>query len=68
MEKRKKKSVKSVSIGGTSVYTLRDLSAELGVGERALARYIKSGELRAKKIAGAWIITEDAVGDFFKVS
>ena len=56
--KRKKKSIQSVSIGGTAFCALRDLSDKVGIGERALGDYVRSGQLRARKVSGAWLINE----------
>ncbi len=63
--KRKKKSLNSCSIGGEAYWTVRDLSAKVGIGERALANYIRSGELAARKVSGAWLISETAMSEFF---
>ena len=66
MAKRKKKSVQSVSIGGEAFFTIRDLSDKVGIGERALGGYIRSGELSARKICGTWLVAEDSVRQFFQ--
>ncbi len=66
MAKRPKKSLQSVSIGGESFFTIRDLSAKCGIGERALGGYIRSGELSARKICNTWLVAEDAVREFFQ--
>ena len=39
---------------------------KVGIGERALVGYIRRGELPARKVCGAWLVTEDAVRQFFQ--
>ena len=42
----------------TPIYDLKDLSVKLKIGIVALRRYIKSGELKAKKIGKSYFVTE----------
>ena len=42
----------------TPVYNLKDLSKKLKIGIRTLREYVKSGELKAKKVGRAYYITE----------
>ena len=42
----------------TPVYNLKDLSKKLKISIRTLREYIKSGELKAKKVGRAYYITE----------
>ena len=42
----------------TPVYNLKDLSKKLKISVRTLREYVKSGELKAKKIGKAYYVTE----------
>lgn len=49
---------------GITVYTAQETADILGVSERTLREYIKSGRLVAQKIAGDWVISEDNIKAF----
>jgi excisionase family DNA binding protein len=51
-------------IGDMTLYTVLELSKLLDVTEVTLRRYIKEGKLPAKKIGGAYHISEEALKDF----
>jgi len=51
-------------IGDITLYTVLELSQSLDVTEVTLRRYIKEGKIHAKKIGGAYHISEDALKDF----
>jgi excisionase family DNA binding protein len=51
-------------IGDMTLYTVLELSKLLDVTEVTLRRYIKEGKLPAKKIGGAYHISEDALKEF----
>jgi len=40
------------------VYDLKDLSKKLKISIRTLREYVKSGELKAKKVGRAYYVTE----------
>jgi len=40
------------------VYDLKDLSMKLKISVRTLRKYIKRGELKAKKVGKAYYVTE----------
>ena len=48
------------------VYSMKEVSKILGVTQRTLYNYIKSGKLRVQKIGGKWIITEENLKKFIK--
>jgi excisionase family DNA binding protein len=50
----------------TRVYNLKDLSEILGIGIRTLRRYIKNGDLRAKKIGKSYLVTESNLLEFLE--
>ena len=47
------------TIGDIKLYTLLELANILGTTDVTLRRYIKSGKLKAQKIAGTYHITEE---------
>ena len=49
----------------TPVYNLKDLSKKLKISIRTLREYVKSGELKAKKVGRAYYITEPNLMAFF---
>lgn len=51
-------------IGDLTLYTVLELSKSLDVTEVTLRRYIKEGKLKAKKIGGAYHVSEDAIKEF----
>ena len=51
-------------VGDITLYTVLELSKLLDVTEVTLRRYIKEGKIHAKKIGGAYHISEDALKDF----
>jgi len=46
---------------GTPVYTLKQLSAKLGISVRTLREYVKSDRLKAKRIGRAYYVTEPSL-------
>lgn len=51
-------------IGDLTLYTVLELSKSLDVTEVTLRRYINEGKLKAKKIGGAYHVSEEAIKDF----
>ncbi len=45
-------------------YTVSDIAQDLGVTERTIREYIKSGKIKAVKIGNKYIISEDNYRDF----
>lgn len=46
------------------LYTANEVADMLGVTERTVRTYIKSGALQAQKIGGEWAVSEDNVKAF----
>jgi excisionase family DNA binding protein len=46
------------------VYTLKEVAEVLKVTERTLLTYIKEGKLKANKIGGKWIISQENLQNF----
>jgi len=52
---------------GIKLFTLDEVSEMLGVQVVTLRKYIKNGDLRARKIGGSvWYVTEEAVQEFLR--
>ncbi len=49
-----------------TTYTTEQLIEILHVSYRTLYRYIKANQLRATKIGGQYLVTEDALHDFMR--
>ena len=45
-------------------YTVSDIAQHLGVTERTIREYIKSGKIKAVKVGNKYIISEDNYRDF----
>jgi len=48
------------------VYSIKQVGKILNVTERTLLSYIKDGKLKAQKIGGKWVITEENLRKFIK--
>ena len=48
----------------TPVYDLKDLCKKLKISVRTLRKYVKSGELKAKKVGKAYYVIEPNLMDF----
>ena len=53
-----------IQVEDITVYNVKEISKLLGITQVTLREYIRQGRLRAKKIAGEWRITGDALRDF----
>lgn len=56
----------SVKIGDLELYTVEELSSSLGIQERTIREYLKSGKLRGRKLAKRWYVTEEALREYFQ--
>lgn len=45
-------------IAGITTYTREEVAAMLGVSARTVSDYIKTGKIRAVKLAGSYLISE----------
>lgn len=48
------------------IYSMNEVAKILKVSKRTIYDYIKSGELKVKKIGGKWIITEENLKKFIE--
>ena len=56
-----------IQIEDITIYSVKEISESLGITQVTIREYIRQGKLRAKKIAGEWRITSDALMDFLSV-
>lgn len=55
-------------IAGQKIYTLEELSGQLGIPVTTLRFYAREGRIKSRKIGRAWHVTEDALKEFLKDS
>lgn len=48
------------------IYTLVEVAEMLQVTRRTLYNYLKDGRLKANKVIGKWIVTEEQLRDFIE--
>lgn len=48
------------------VYSLSEVSDLLGVGYQSLRKFIKRGDIKARKVGTKWIITENALKEYLE--
>ena len=48
------------------VYTLLEVEKLLGVGYQSLRKFIKRGDIKARKVGTKWIVTEDALKEYLE--
>ena len=52
-------------IGDIKLYSIIELSKLLGITDVTLRKYIKEGKIQARKVGGAYHVTEDSLKVFF---
>lgn len=52
------------SMTETKLYTLAEIATALNITTRTLLTYIKQGRLKAVKIGGKWLVSEQNYSDF----
>jgi len=55
-----------IQLGELKLYSLKELSKSLGITTFTLRTYIQQGKRRARKIGTKWLVTEDALREYFK--
>ncbi len=53
-----------IQVEDITIYNVKEISEIIGITQVTIREYIRKGKLRAKKIAGEWRITGDALRDF----
>ena len=55
-----------IQLGELKLYSLKELSKSLGITTFTLRTYIRQGKLRARKMGTKWLVTEDALREYFR--
>ena len=55
-----------IELGNVKLYSVTELSERLGVHIQTVRRLLKSGQLRGRKLARKWYVTEDSLRDYFE--
>ena len=56
----------SIKLGDLELFTVEELSEKLGVQERTIREYLKSGKLQGRKMARRWYVSEESLRDYFE--
>ena len=56
----------SIKLGDLELFTVEELSEKLGIQERTIREYLKSGKLKGRKMARRWYVSEDSLREFFE--
>jgi excisionase family DNA binding protein len=54
------------TVGGLTLFDIKELSQEIGITEVTLRKYLRKGKIRGKKIGTKWFVTEEALKEFFE--
>lgn len=57
----------SIEIAGVKVFTLKDLSEQLGVSVATLRAYVDTGRLEAVRVGRSYRVTEEALRRFLGI-
>ncbi len=58
----------SIKLGDLELFTVEELSEKLGVQERTIREYLKSGKLKGRKMARRWYVSEESLRDYFEAA
>lgn len=50
------------------VYTVPDIMQLLGISRRSVTNLLTGGKIKAKKVAGKWIVTESNLSQFLEAT
>lgn len=56
----------SIKLGDLELFTVEELSEKLGIQERTIRGYLKSGKIKGRKMARRWYVSEESLRDFFE--
>ena len=54
-----------IELGNVRLFTLAEVSQKLKLSKASLRRYIKGHRLSGQKVGNSWLISEDALRQFF---
>ena len=55
-----------IDLDGMKVYNLDEVAKILKIHKATVRAYIKKGRLKAKKVGGRWMVTDEALKNLFK--
>ena len=55
-----------VQIGNLTLYTVEELSEALGIQEKSVRKFLRQGQIKGRKLANRWYVTEDALRAYFE--
>ena len=55
-----------VQIGSLTLYTVEELSEALGIQEKSVRKFLRQGQIKGRKLANRWYVTEDALRAYFE--
>jgi excisionase family DNA binding protein len=53
------------NIAGLNLYNLKEISKKLDVTTSTLRAYIRQGKIKARKVAGKWLVSDEALRQYF---
>ena len=56
----------SIQVGDMKLYAVEEVAEMLSVGEPTIRRYLRQGQLKGKKLAKRWYVSEEAIKDYFQ--
>ena len=54
-----------IKLGSIVLYTTKELTRKLDITSVTLRTYIKRGRIKGQKVGGRWLVSEEAVREFF---
>jgi hypothetical protein len=66
MSATKQKEKKPRELGELRIYDLQEIYEKIGLTPLSARKFIKAGQLKARKIGSTWFVTEDALKEFFE--
>ena len=56
----------SIQLGDMKLYDVEEVAEVLSVGEPTIRRYLRQGQLKGKKLAKRWYVSEENLKDYFQ--
>jgi predicted site-specific integrase-resolvase len=53
------------NIAGLNLYDLKEISKKLDVTTSTLRSYIRLGKIKGRKVAGKWLVSDEALRQYF---
>ncbi len=56
----------SIQVGDMKLYEVEELAEMLGVGAPTIRRYLREGQLKGRKLAKRWYVSEENLKEYFQ--